>query len=382
MIIYVVLIISLIIVAILDVKDKISKKHKNCLYWIFVAILFILSSLRNVNVGIDTKAYYNFYENIDNITNLNDSSFEIGFTIMCKSLHYICPHPQFLLIFTSFIIILAVSYFIFTNSDYKYFSLLLFILLCCWFNYMNIMRQALAISVMLLSFNLLKKQKLKYDILFLMLSFISFSFHKVGIIACILPLLRYFKPTKMTLINISTIGIVFFISSRYLFSLLIEIFPKYEYYLDSVFNKSNYFGMLCKLLLGLFILIISYLGLNDSIFDKKFILTKSFDINKKKTKEKNIIFNCGVLYVLFLYCGMQVVIFERLANYMLIFNVVLVPNSIININKRYKMALVYLLFLVFIAYFLIISIFRPQWNGCIPYSFCFNSLNIKYNLFS
>ena len=112
----------------------------------------------------------------------------------------------------------------------------------------------------------------------------------------------------------------------------------------------------------------AYCGLRNNLFIKKFNIYDKY--NKKNTVD-NMFFALMSLLVLFSYCVMKMVIFERVSAFVSIFTVVVVPNAIENIDDKYRNYVKKFLLLVFVLYFLIIAIYRPNWSGCIPYEFYF-----------
>ena len=367
MLIYIFLILIIAILCFLSFLKKLNKKVVNISYYILFIVIFLLSAMRNRGVGVDTNSYCNYYEKIDSYSSIFNTGFEVGFAILVKTLHCFSKNSQLLIIVSSTLTIFSMMYFIKTNSSNWLLSLLIFILYNCWFCYLNIMRQAIAISFILLGYNNLKKNKFKNDLYFLLVVLFACAFHKAAIIAILLPFIRKFKITKNRLVLTGITGLLLFLIAGPLFKLLVILLPKYNVYSNSLYAQSNYFGVLLKLLLSSCILCFSFYYFSDNQF--KFIKVSHVQNNHLiSNPELNLQFNCYNMYNLILYLSLSMVVFERLSFYFMIFAVVLIPNIFGRIRNKTKQQLI-IVFSIFLIYFLSISIIRPNWDGCIPYKF-------------
>ncbi len=115
MVVYILLIAAIILMCLLDIKIKMSQNVKNWLFFGCAVLIFILSAFRDPVVGVDSEQYCDFYKNINNRSSIFLTEFEIGFSLLVRTLHSICRDPQFLLIVSSFIIIGSFTYFVKTN---------------------------------------------------------------------------------------------------------------------------------------------------------------------------------------------------------------------------------------------------------------------------
>ena len=183
MFIYIIVMFLILSIGLFFNVNKSYKLGKYYLIFIF-SILTLLSALRNISVGVDTSQYYEAYKLIGTIewNELDKLRYEIGFSLLCKVLNYISSNPQLLLIVTSIFINSSVGLFIYRNSNNVVLSSFIFITYNLYFNYMNIMRQAIAIAIVLFAYEYLKNKKIiKYSILVLIASL----FHTSSII-CLL----------------------------------------------------------------------------------------------------------------------------------------------------------------------------------------------------
>lgn len=119
-------------------------------------MLLIVSGFRAFSVGADTKVYVNVFYNIRNI-NLMKGRFEIGFLKYVEILHHITENAGILLIVSSAVCIGTACVFTYKFSKNPILSMMLYILLGSYFSQMNVMRQAIALSLMEVSFMVLLK---------------------------------------------------------------------------------------------------------------------------------------------------------------------------------------------------------------------------------
>ena len=170
---FVLLLLPIIIFSIL--ADKTNKK-----VFLYIAIILVslLVGLRGINVGIDTKPYYNA---IINNFPVRWQFEEIGFRYISEFLMGIFKNA----------IIVVLIYSSVTNSliflrlwDFRKkcsFSVMILLYLLIYLFYpMNIMRQFMAISIILYSTKLLEKKKY---IIFLLIIFASSLIHKTALLS-------------------------------------------------------------------------------------------------------------------------------------------------------------------------------------------------------
>ena len=161
-----------------------TKKRKIVFLIISCLTLTTIAMFRTKYVGIDTLQYFRNFQYISNTaySELHLIRYELGFTYLCKILGEFYSDPQILIIVTSIFINVSVFRFIYKNSDNVVLSVIFYILLNFYYNYMNIMRQALAISIILWGFEFIKKEK---NISFIITVIIAMQFHSSAILALV-----------------------------------------------------------------------------------------------------------------------------------------------------------------------------------------------------
>ena len=257
------------------IANKYKTKIPKFIYYILVLIGLIIPSLlagfRALGVGTDTKGYinYTFY----NCLNINSISELIQYikTADIEPLYIV-----FDFIITRFTTSVNVSYFFIEflillfiyiactklkDTNKISFSYLLFLIL--FFNRsLNMCRQTIAISIMLISLKYIFERKLyKFLILFI----IAFLFHKTAIV--LLPFYFFYdlfnSPGKKALLGKMIFLTLFFIAII-LYKQILMIFinagileNKYLYYINNLTSNISSFDTTIKIITGLIILFFS-----------------------------------------------------------------------------------------------------------------------------
>lgn len=335
---------------------RISKDKTKSLIISFILITLV-AALRKYTVGADTVQFYSDFSNIitDSSWNYNNFRYEPGFYYLCKLLGLITSDPQILLIITSIIINFSVYKFIKNNSNDYCLSAILYILMLYFFSNMNIMRQALALSILLFGFNYLKEKKyLKYIIVVAIASL----FHTVAFASLLLLVFLILPNKKMVYFIQCILACISFVFYKQLFKILSLGFG-YESYATSEFGVSNYFGSVLSALeifaIGLLLIVFSERKKEDSKNDVEKILTIAY-----------------ILYIWFSFLTIRMNIFNRISGLFGIYNIVFIPyllKKILEKNETTYFMLKFVCLCVYMMSFFIISIYRPEWYGAIPYYF-------------
>ena len=119
-------------------------------------MLLMVFAFRAFSVGADTKECVKVFYNINNL-NLMKGRYEIGFLRYAEMLHKIATDPGILLIVSSAICISTACVLIYKFSKNPILRMMFYILLGSYFSQMNVMRQAIALSFMEVSFMVLLK---------------------------------------------------------------------------------------------------------------------------------------------------------------------------------------------------------------------------------
>lgn len=338
-----------------NLKSKNEKSNK--LFFIvlsFVTLTFI-AGFRTYQVGADTWHFVASYNNIYklNINQFGLYRYEWGFTFLSWILGRISNNYTLLLFVTSLFVNYSVLRFVYKHSNNIYVSVLLYFLAGVYFCYMNIMRQALAIGVLLFGFDYLLEKK---HIKFVITVFIASLFHESALICLILLFASKLKINKKNLFLIISSTLFIFIFGNNIFNLLAGLSVRLEGYRDSAYFVSNYFGAVIEFLVNLFVFIFCLNGLRK-------------DKNKDNELKNRIINYELALGMIFAALTIRINIFVRFIQYFNMILIIGIPNALSVIdNKKNRQFLTILIILIYIIYWLMIMVLRPEWSGTNPYS--------------
>lgn len=355
MTIYIFLIFFLTLCLLINFKEI---KYRKIITFIIFGVLTIIAALRSVDVGIDTNQYFRNFSVIANLdwNQAFSTRYEVGFFAFCKILSCISTNPQTIIIGSSLFIVPFVGYFVYKESNNVVLSALVYILLNLYFFNLTGMRQSLAISFIIISFIKYKNKKYFAYILNIILATL---FHSSAIVFLTLPIIDKLKYEKRTLLYVLMASIICFLFSNQIFTFMTNILGKYSGYENSVFGVSNYFGALFQSLFYSYIFILCHI-----------ILTKKE--NSNSLKRNQLYLKLVGASAIFEILSMKMQIFSRVAIYFFLFSIILVPISLSCIkSKKNRFYISLVVYVSFVLYWLIIAIYRPEWNGAIPYSFFF-----------
>lgn len=343
--------IFIILILFYFIKDK-SKALK-----ISFLLLTIVASIRKNTVGVDTLQFFNAFNRIgiSNSWNYKNFRYELGFFYLCKILYIIFKKPQSLIFISSIFINFSVYKFFKENSSNYSISTILYVIMNIFFSYMNIMREAIAIGILLFGFDYIKDKKY---IKFLIIVVIASLFHKAAIAILFLMVFSILPNKKISYFIEVCMALCTFLLYYRFFNILASILG-YSDYARGSYGVSNYFAAVLKFLESLVTMVslyfISYTGRNKFLNNKMRILTIS-----------------TIIYIWFQLLSIRMIIFNRIYGLYSIYLLITIPELLMIIKKDNYTNYIIMKFFVITLYllsFLIIGKFRPEWFGTIPYRF-------------
>ena len=194
MLIYFIITLMIALVGIGIHANKNMKRRRDFLIFSF-GLMILVASLRAPSVGIDLAGHYaKRFEQIA-FYNWKDipkfsvfSTYEIGYCYYCKFLSMINSNVQFYIFVTSLIVYGTMGYLIYKKSSDVILSTMLVIFSCQYYMYMNIIRQALAVSVVLIGYIFLDKSKRSISdyIKFALFVLVASTFHDSAILCLVM----------------------------------------------------------------------------------------------------------------------------------------------------------------------------------------------------
>lgn len=377
---YIYIITFLITIALVWIaQNKIkNKKLKILLLLIAIIPMFLVSAFR-YDLGTDyTKRYvadYNILAKGKDVKNL-----EIGF----KAIDYLClfftKEPYLLFVITSLIILSIIFEVIYKKSNNILLSITIFFLGGYFFGSLNLVRQYIAISLILLGYQfLMNENKKKAYIGFVICAILAFLMHSSSIICFIIIFL-----TRKNLVNIKwviPISVLILLVNKNIMNVITPILQntRFKVYL----SPKHLYGELSILQIAENLLI--YLWMNYIYYAQKDI---------KNDKEKILFLNIQGLSLLFTIAGVIHYQFMRISVYLGAFQILSIPyylkimkveNITTRINnklkKNFKVStikiIVYVCFvLAFTGLFAYTNILNND-NEVLPYKTIFSVKNSK-----
>lgn len=348
-IIYYTLILSFIFFA-----GKKQSIFRNKLFiYLYSIPLIILSALRYARPGCDTAIYLFWF---GEICQGNNSLYEPGFNLLLKAISLITTNGRIMLLIINLIFFTLFFRFILKYSCCIWLSVFLFIGMEIFDQSMNLVRQLLALAIIVNSFDfLITKRYIKFCLIIILAS----TFHFTAITFLVAPFLQMIKLTQTkVLIYYTIIPILFILSSSVLTFIMSELNIYSNYLNSSAFGIVEQPKLACILHLLINIMIFSFCY----FFGKK---EKKSDINILMTK---FLMVGGIFWAL----SVNFSTIGRAALYFDAFSIVLIPNILYSLKiKTNTTIIITILLVMFITKYFVIAYMRPEWFAIYPYEFYF-----------
>lgn len=227
---YFYLIFVLSLIALLGSLKRNSLKSNFYVVFFSILTLILFQSLRKSTIGIDVVTYLNFFERLstENIENFQDEyySLEVGYLYFNKFIGLLTSDNQLFLGVISAAIFLPIGYVIYKNSVNVYLSIIALVTLGIFNFSFSGLRQSIAIGLVFLSYEFIKKRKLLWFILIVLL---ASSFHKSALVfLAAYPLYSLKIKKKHFLIVLVLIAVIFSLKSFLLRFFISTAFEKYD----------------------------------------------------------------------------------------------------------------------------------------------------------
>lgn len=354
MLLYSVIIIGLVYLSI----GRIGNIKEDTELKVLMVFLWLMASLRAVTIGNDTQTYYNLFQRVCSVDNIFSLSgrYEVGYLILNRLVGYLTTNFTILLAVVNAIIYFAYYQFIKRYSANKVFSVFLFFTLGMWGQTMNIIRLQLAIAMMIYAFISRDDKKNIRAVLFALL---AFSFHRLAIVFWVgLLIPKMIRKEYYILLTVATL--VALVILPQLMALAAHFVPYFGTYLSS----SSYvigevkLASLVGVLMRFAVLVVGlYIYRNNCGL---------FSIEEKE----NISLQINMVFISFLcmLVSLRFNLFDRCSYFFWVFALSLIPNAINYLRlKNNRLFFIIGVAVVCFAYFVIVNIYRPNWNHIFPY---------------
>ncbi len=358
MLLYIAIIFFLIFALLIDIRNaktvgvckvdsaKIFQRHAAIVILLF---LWFLTAFRSTSIGNDTPVYVRYFQNIDSYGVDENYAIEMGFQFLIRLIGKFTDDPHIFLVVMATINYGLLSYIIFKNSENCLISLILTFFLC-YGSFCNIIRQSLAMLICFIAYIKFKNNRI---ILFVGLVLFAALFHTSALVVLLLLLYKYIPKNGYFIVGACCVAILLSHTS-FLINISHMLGDEYTGYFTGKYANSGYLGTFLSLLR----LVLIYFVIRSSSGDRQYL----------SEKEYNIVYTSSFFALFFLCCGFTVNIISRISDYFVIFSIIEIPNALKKKVGNQKNIFFAMLLAYMIVHFIVVQIFRPEWNHLYPYS--------------
>lgn len=346
----------------------VKKEHPIILFISLLPFLFF-GSLRSMAVGNDSIEYARVYQMIgDGLEDLFTGRYEVGFLWLNKFLNVFSNNYVFLFSICTIFVISILFYYVRDFSELWGVSIALFFLLRYFDMSMNVIRLSVAISLTMLGTLALKNNK---KVVFLLLVMLATLFHRTALTAILFMFLtkKRIKIKPRNVFLLISILLFFNLFFNRILDFIFKIFPLYSYYVNSEYlDGSIRLATILNIFVTLFIFGSGWL-IEKNANQSTILMVDHIDSNSKFNID-TFCFNSGIVGIVFLILSIRFNLLDRVADFFLINSIIYLPNQLAKIkNSNLLNLLIYFFVGIFIFYYIVIIVFRPEWNTVYPYYF-------------
>ena len=339
----------------------------NCLFlFLFFFPLGILGMFRAINVGSDTVTYYRAYNVITNsdlyTSFLYHGRMEQGHVLFMKFCSKLGLTAAQFVGTCSFLTLTTIAIYFYKNSKCLFISCFSFFSLCFFDGSCNIVRQYLALTILLFSVRYIFKRNL---LLFLAIVILASTFHKTAVIFLIVYPLYNVELSRKNIWYLMLFTIAFAICGMLFLNHFLELLIGNDWY--GGYAKSHYvtqgvrFGSFINIFIQMLYSVICLYAYH--LYGDQF------------SKEEKFFQWLSLISLSIECCTLPVNVMERLGLYFHFFSLIAIADALYYFKKNnyYISYYVMLLMLVGCTNYIIVHLFRPTWTSFYPYSFCFDT---------
>ena len=331
-----------------------------------LGVLLLLNCLRSIETGNDTMSYYLLFEHYKGQSGNYSSAalqwmnsyIDVGYRFINYLFLKISNNYQLFISCIAIFMYCIVGKYIKKYSPNVVYSVYLFFLMF-FHMYLNILRQALAITIIIANVHFLFEKK---TIRFMLAICIAMLFHKTAIIALLLIPMAYKKHFSFKK-SCGVIVLASILTYSGTINRLLGILGYTGKYLGEEIGASTLAGIFLSL-----IVLLCMLFLNRKVNNKEEVLDGGNDIFAR------FYIRVPIIQVIISIASLALPIMYRFEYYFTIFYIVGIPYFLTNNSdlKSNKKIVGLFLIIVYIVYISGILIFRPEWYSEFQYKFFWN----------
>ena len=345
-----------------------SKAFRNVFIFLTFGVMLLMMALRRFDVGNDTSHYLSFYHQIGSGYLNYNSRFETGFRNLTILINQLSGGNDQVFI-AACVILSFIPYFIllYKGTNNLFFCIAMFWVISCT-NIASASRQGIAIGLISIGYIILRTNKRRTTLLYLLFCVFASMFHTSAIIMIIVPFLRRRKVT------IRAVIILIILTVSLTATNLVEIiFSRYvgNYYILYSGVKSGWSAAIFNMLLGVAALVIEYYSISQNERNAFFQQANNesnnsvIDSSKELFFENNFFRWSSLLYSACCILSVNNSVLGREATYFDPFLIIYISNHISDLKNKKVVALI--LILSRVGYSILALIIRPEWNSFFPF---------------
>jgi len=241
-----------------------KKRDITEIFFLVTCIALMLIAAFRVNIGRDYDTYTSSLVYLHKGSSLSWLNYEPGFMLLCKLLAPFTKNGHIIIIVTSIITMGLVYVSIKKYSVNAFQSLFLYYSLYLFCNSLNLVRQFIAIGIILVSLNAIMNQQLFKSMLCIG---IAAMFHSSALLCIPFFFFQKIKMSKRVIISISLVAAFIAFFYEYIIRIVAILLPKYARYLEGA-GSSSYFNILILALSLIMLLYIKEYSLYGVADDK------------------------------------------------------------------------------------------------------------------
>ena len=357
--------------------NKNDHRKKKFLYLAF-GLMILIACLRSESVGRDLAGHY--ARNYGVIANLSSgeiraisgsSGYGLGFIYFCKLLALVSDHPQWFIAVVSVIIYSYLGHFIYKYSSDVVMSTFIVIFSCTYYMYMNIIRQALAATIIMIGFEFLtsKKSRKSRYLIFTLCVLLATTFHLSALLCLVFILFDCLKfERRHIFLGIAGI-LLMYVSYDKVYRLAVSLTGNSQRYAAHIVSETEGVGGWS------YIVVVNIVLTFGAFLIGCYSLVWRPHHNKANVQKLEPIQNESMLLYLCLMAGIfrllttQMNIMNRVTYYYIPFVFILYPLGIKK-SGRYKKILQLGVYSLYTFYFVYVSVkLANDYYGTVPYAF-------------
>ena len=354
-----------------------TNRRRKIYTFVAFACLALIAMLRSYNVGRDLQNhYYKTFLRVVNMdwNNLFTLGYENGYLVFYKIISMFTDNGQWMIAIHALFVIGITGWFIYRNSENVVMSTFLFITTNTWFMYMTMMRQAMAVCIVLIALEIWKRKdwRIKRYVLYVAIVILAMQFHSSAFIALFMPIFDYL-PFKRKHIFISTLVMI---AS---FALYNQMFKAVSFlqigkrdYTEFYSSSGEAINIISLYFVFIYVLIFAIGTLSLVYYNKK----RNNQSSGLAVTDESGFSNSFLLYMVLILAvcritGLKINIMARMTYYFMPFVYVLLPRSINcfkNINNK-KIVKLTMYFFMTAAFIWLTYSSAASMYGTVPYQF-------------